>query len=47
MMSFISSASSNARSFAGFDSRSIMCVTPPYLSASVTVSQPYWISFDA
>ena len=39
--------SSKQRIFAGLLRRSIMLVTPPCLSASPTVSQPYCTSFAA
>mmetsp|Transcript_16226 Transcript_16226/g.50199 ORF Transcript_16226/g.50199 Transcript_16226/m.50199 type:complete len:292 (+) Transcript_16226:705-1580(+) len=47
MMPLSSSERSNALSLDGLSRRSIMPVMPPCLSASVMVSQPYWMSLDA
>mmetsp|Transcript_19762 Transcript_19762/g.59136 ORF Transcript_19762/g.59136 Transcript_19762/m.59136 type:complete len:273 (+) Transcript_19762:577-1395(+) len=47
MISFNSSANSKHLIFDGLSKRSIMPVTPPCFRASVWVSQPYWINFEA
>jgi hypothetical protein len=47
MMVLSSAASSKHLILEGLSRRSIMPVMPPCLSASVMVSQPYWMSLEA